>query len=150
MSTFSNKKERDIVDILKFIDGHENCSGIISMFIKGPPPNNDGYMYCTYNSSVYHWTEHEGSGLESVREVVIEKGWDSYGYGYMMGIIEQTIRDRYPPLPPPRPVLRRSLACACFCGRGGCNGCAEGEDRWAYREREREWISKAQKAFNIS
>lgn len=148
MTTFQQKKQQDIIDILTFIDAHDNRNGMISMFIKGPP-HNDGYMFCSREGgSEYHWTESEATGLEEVRMQVIDKGWDSFGYVYMMEILEQTIRDRYPPKPPKQPILSRSIACACICATGGCNGCPRGESIHNIRTHKFQWLRKTEERFN--
>jgi hypothetical protein len=90
------KKNIDIEFFLNEIDNYDNKEHIISMFKKGPPKNK-GFMWCESNGGPYcHWTEKEAKGLKYVGNLVLDKGWDSSGYGFMMRFIQQKIRENYP------------------------------------------------------
>ena len=86
------KKEQDAQDILKFIETHPNKNGIISMFLK-KPPNNQGFMWCgNKGGQGYHWTDAEADGLKTISNMVLHKGWDSSGYGFMMRFLQYKIQ----------------------------------------------------------
>ena len=85
------KKNIDIVFFLNKINQHNLKQHIISMFIKGPPEN-EGFMWCESNGGPdCYWTEEESQGLKYVENLVLGKGWDSSGYGFMMRFIQQKI-----------------------------------------------------------
>lgn len=84
------KMKTDVLDIIKTIYTNENKLGILSMFKKGPPKDK-GFMWCN-NDDIY-WTEYESKGLEFVKDLVLQKGWDSSGYGIMMRNIQNDINN---------------------------------------------------------
>lgn len=89
------KKNIDIEFFLNEIDNHQNKEHIISMFIKGPPPNK-GFMWCESSGGPdCHWTEKEAEGLKYVGNLVLDKDWDSSGYGFMMRFIQTKIKEKY-------------------------------------------------------
>ena len=82
------KKNKDLEEILTYINNHPNKDGIVSMFQKGPPLET-GFMYCSKQGGQgFHWTEEEANGLIEIESLVLNKGWDSSGYGFMMRYIQ--------------------------------------------------------------
>ena len=89
------KKNIDIEFFLNEIDNHQNKEHIISMFMKGPPPNK-GFMWCENNGGPdCHWTQKEAQGLKYVENLVLSRDWDSSGYGFMMRFIQSRIIEKY-------------------------------------------------------
>ena len=65
------------------------------MFLKGPPEDL-GFMWCEKTGGPdCHWTEKEAEGLKYVGNLVLDKGWDSSGYGFMMRFIQARIKEKY-------------------------------------------------------
>ena len=92
MSSIEAKKNRDSKEILEFIENHSNKDGIISMFLKGPPTG-EGFTWCsTEGGQGFHWSDAEADGLKTIRGIVLDKGWASGGYGFMMRYIQSEIR----------------------------------------------------------
>ena len=138
MSGLERKKEKDAKEILDYIEKNTNKNGIISMFLKGPPME-DGFMWCSNEGGQgFHWTDEEAKGLRAIEAIVLQKGWDLSGYGFMMRYIQSQI----PLKPPSSPKLERPLACACLCGKGGCRGCVIGENVWRRIQSENKWKKK--------
>jgi hypothetical protein len=100
MSSLDQKANTDCEYIIQFINNHENKNGIVSMFMKGPPKDK-GFSWCSHEDKPY-WTDEESNGLKVIRDLVLDKEWDSSGYGLMMRKIQQKIRTnqlrRSPPL----------------------------------------------------
>ena len=93
MTSIEEKINIDIEFFLNEINQHQNKEHIISMFIKGPPENK-GFMWCESNGGPdCHWTEKESQGLKYVGNLVLDKGWDSSGYGCMMRFIQKKIEE---------------------------------------------------------
>ena len=89
------KKNVDIVFFLDKIDNYQNKENIISMFLKGPPEDL-GFMWCEKTGGPdCHWTEKEAEGLKYVGNLVLDKNWDSSGYGFMMRFIQTKIKEKY-------------------------------------------------------
>ena len=89
------KKNIDIEFFLNQIDNHQNKEHIISMFMKGPPPNK-GFMWCENTGGPdCHWTQKEAQGLKYVENLVLSRDWDSSGYGFMMRFIQSRIIEKY-------------------------------------------------------
>jgi hypothetical protein len=79
----------DTIQMLQTIETHPNRSGIFSMFKKGPPIGK-GFMWGSHKDMVY-WTEDESNGLKYVSDMVLDKGWDSSGFGIMMRNLQYEI-----------------------------------------------------------
>lgn len=91
MTITEEKAQQDLNFIIKYINNHENKQGIISMFMKGPPKDK-GYMWCcTQGGPEYYWNYEEADGLKEIRNLVLNNGWDSSGYGFMMRKIQKEI-----------------------------------------------------------
>ena len=89
------KKNIDIQYFLKKIEEHPLKNDIINMFMKGPPPNK-GFMWCESSGGPdCHWTLEEAQGLKFIERLVLDKGWDSSGYGFMMRFIQSRIEEKY-------------------------------------------------------
>ena len=86
--SFQQKSKQDSENIMRFIESHPKFDAIYRAFIKGPEPQN-GFMWTTTE----WWSEEEGEAIQIVRNKVLDYGWDSSGYGYMMRIIQSKIRD---------------------------------------------------------
>ena len=78
-----------IAELVDAIVAHQNKHGIVSMFKKGPPIGK-GFMWCDENDNTY-WTEEESNGLAVVRDMVLNKGWESSGYAIMMRNLQNEI-----------------------------------------------------------
>ena len=86
------KSRKDLNTIVDKINNHVNKQGIISMFIKGPPEN-DGFMWCGRKGGPgCWWNKEEGEGLEFISNLVLDLGWDSSGYGFMMRFVQKEIK----------------------------------------------------------
>ena len=48
------------------------------------------YGWCDENDNTY-WTEEESNGLAIVRDMVLNKGWESSGYAIMMRNLQNEI-----------------------------------------------------------
>ena len=81
-----NETTAELVDA---IVAHQNKHGIVSMFKKGHPIGK-GFMWCDENDNT-HWTEEESNGLAIVRDMVLNKGWESSGYAIMMRNLQNEI-----------------------------------------------------------
>ena len=81
------KADKDIITIVNTINNHENKQGIISMFIKGPPED-EGFMWCEEGGPGCWWNKEEADGLKFVSDLVLDLGWDSSGYGFMMRFVQ--------------------------------------------------------------
>lgn len=97
--SMQTKADNDLITIVNKINNHENKQGIISMFIKGPREN-EGFMWCENKGGPGSWwSKEEADGLKFVSNLVLDLGWDSSGYGYMMRIVQREIKKQ---------ILRRS------------------------------------------
>jgi hypothetical protein len=86
------KSRKDLNTIVDKINNHVNKQGIISMFIKGPPEN-DGFMWCGRKGGPgCWWNKEEAEGLKFISNLVLELGWDSSGYGFMMRFVQKEIK----------------------------------------------------------
>lgn len=81
--------EADMYEILQEINAHENKTAILTSLKKGPPANK-GFMW-SMNDTDY-WTENELTALKDISEIVLNKGWESSGYGIMMRKIQHHIK----------------------------------------------------------
>ena len=63
------------------IDNSPKRGAIVAMFVKGPEVEN-GFMWS--NNMNGYWTEEEYEALREVGMMVIDRGWESSGYGLMM------------------------------------------------------------------
>ena len=59
------------------------------MFLKGPDPES-GFMW----TGDEWWSQNETEAVEIIGNKVLDLGWDSSGYGYMMRLIEYTIKNK--------------------------------------------------------
>ena len=82
------KLKIDTTDIINIIENHPNRQGVVSMFKKGPMKDK-GFMWS--NEQDEHWTTEESNGLKYIRELVLEKDWDSSCYGIMMRNLQNEI-----------------------------------------------------------
>ena len=96
------KADKDLITIVDKINNHENKQGIISMFIKGPPED-EGFIWCEKEGGPgCWWNKEEADGLKFVGDLVLDLGWDSSGYGFMMRFVQREIKKqqlrRSPPM----------------------------------------------------
>mgnify|MGYP001319791026 CR=1 FL=1 len=75
--------------ITNFIYTHEKKDDIIKMFRKGPDPQR-GFMW----SGDEWWSKEERIALKIIGNKVLDLGWDSSGYGYMMRLVEFEINKK--------------------------------------------------------
>ena len=75
--------------ITNFIYTHEKKDDIIKMFRKGPDPQS-GFMW----SGDEWWSKEERIALKIIGNKVLDLGWDSSGYGYMMRLVEFEINKK--------------------------------------------------------
>lgn len=73
--------ESDVKHFIEQITASPKRDAIVAMFTKGPS-SDYGFMW-TNNFNNY-WTDEEYDALREVGMMVIDKGWDSGGYGLMM------------------------------------------------------------------
>ena len=115
--SLEEKGKADLKTLISFILSHENKDNIVNMFVKGPPKT-CGFMWCgSEGGKGKWWTEQEANGLKDIGDKVLELGWDSSGYGIMLRMIQQEIKNLaansfkpvspLPPLHPPE--LKRNL-----------------------------------------
>ena len=83
-----SKLNIDTTDIINIIENHSNKHGILSMFKKGPLEDK-GFMWS--NEQDEHWTTEESNGLKYITELVLERDWDSSGYGIMMRNLQNEV-----------------------------------------------------------
>ena len=81
------KAQKDIQEIMRFITSHPQFNDMYMAFIKGPKPD-CGFMW-TPDS---WWFGGEKEAIKIVSDKVLEYGWDSSGYGYMMRRIQGKIK----------------------------------------------------------
>jgi hypothetical protein len=84
------KAQKDLVTIMKYITSHDLREDIFSLFIKGPDPEQD-FMW----TPPVWWLENQAKGLKIVNEKVLELGWDSSGYGFMMRLIQEEVKKTF-------------------------------------------------------
>ena len=115
--SLEEKGKADLKTLISFILSHENKDNIVNMFVKGPPKT-CGFMWCgSEGGKGKWWTEQEANGLKDIGDKVLELGWDSSGYGIMLRMVQQEIKNLaansfkpvspLPPLHPPE--LKRNL-----------------------------------------
>lgn len=75
--------------ITNFIYTHEKRDDILKVFRKGPDPQS-GFMW-TGNE---WWSKEERIAVEIIGNKVLDLGWDSSAYGYMMRLVEFTIKEK--------------------------------------------------------
>ena len=85
---WEQKSKHDSEAIMRFIESHELFNDIYSAFMKGPDPQS-GFMWTTTE----WWSPVEGEAIKIVSNKVLDYGWDSSGYGYMMRVIESKIKE---------------------------------------------------------
>ena len=81
------KAQSDIQEIMRFITSHQQFDDMYIAFKKGPKPD-CGFMW-TPDS---WWVGGEKVAIKIVSNKVLEYGWDSSGYGYMMRMIQGKIK----------------------------------------------------------
>jgi hypothetical protein len=92
---WKQKEHSDANFIIRQIYLHSNKDSIISMFFKGPPEN-EGFMWCGCEGGpARYWTCEEANGLKYVSNLVLDKGWDSSGFGFMMRVVQDRIKKEY-------------------------------------------------------
>ena len=84
--SLEQKSKNDSEKIMRFIESHPKFDAIYSAFTKGPDPQS-GFMWTTTE----WWSPEEGEAIKIVSNKVLDYGWDSSGYGYMMRLIESKI-----------------------------------------------------------
>lgn len=92
---WKQKEHSDANFIIRQIYLHSNKDSIISMFVKGPPEN-EGFMWCRCEGGPgKYWTSEEAQGLKYVSNLVLDRGWDSSGFGFMMRVVQDKIKKDY-------------------------------------------------------
>ena len=86
--SLEQKSKNDSEKIMRFIESHPKFDAIYSAFTKGPDPE-CGFMWTTTE----WWSPVEGEAIKIVSNKVLDYGWDSSGYGYMMRVIESKIKE---------------------------------------------------------
>ena len=82
------KATSDCQKIISFMESHPLFNDMYNAFIKGPKPG-CGFMWTPDD----WWVGEEKSAVKIVSDKVLEYGWDSSGYGWMMRLIEQKLRE---------------------------------------------------------
>ena len=94
-NNWKQKEHSDANFITRQIYLHSNKDSIISMFVKGPPEN-EGFMWCRCEGGPgKYWTSEEAQGLKYVSNLVLDRGWDSSGFGFMMRVVQDKIKKDY-------------------------------------------------------
>lgn len=94
-NNWKQKEHSDANFITRQIYLHSNKDSIISMFVKGPPENK-GFMWCGCEGGPgKYWTSEEAHGLKYVSNLVLDRGWDSSGFGFMMRVVQDKIKKEY-------------------------------------------------------
>jgi hypothetical protein len=89
MSDFEMKENKDIQTIMDAIGKYENAEDVYSGFKKGPDPKH-GFMFTLDD----WWDPKQLVAMKFVSNLVLDLGWDSSGYGFMMRKIEYEINKR--------------------------------------------------------
>jgi hypothetical protein len=87
MSNLELKAEKDLNTIMDFIINHSKYNTIKKCFLKGPEQGK-GYMW----TDKEWWGDGGKEAITIVSNKVLELGWDSNGYGFMMRLIENEIK----------------------------------------------------------
>jgi len=83
-----NKAKSDCKKIISFMESHPLFNDMYNAFIKGPKPG-CGFIWTPDD----WWVGEEKSAVKIVSNKVLEYGWDSSGYAWMMRLIEQKLRE---------------------------------------------------------
>lgn len=89
MSNMEATAKQHLEIITNFIYTHEKKNDILKMFRRGPDPQS-GFMW----SGNEWWSEEERIAVEIIANKVLDLGWDSSGYGYMMRLVEFSINEK--------------------------------------------------------
>ena len=83
------KLKKDCADIVQAILSNEQAKFMVQVFQKGPPEDL-GYMW-GLNEPDY-WTQQEKDAINTMHIWVLQKGWESSGYGIMFRSLEASIK----------------------------------------------------------
>ena len=89
--SFINLEEKlktDCASIVRRILHHKQAKFMVQVLEKGPPKDL-GYMW-GLNEPGY-WTEQEKEAINTMHIWVLQKGWESSGYGFMFRSLEAAI-----------------------------------------------------------
>ena len=89
-----------LIEFIKFINNHEKKNDIVEMFNKDPPEDT-GFLWWdgirkADNGVDSYWNVNEINALKIIRKAVLDAGWDSSGYGFMMRLIQTRIKNGWP------------------------------------------------------
>ena len=90
--SFINLEEKlktDCTSIVHNILVHKQAKFMVQVFEKGPPKDL-GYMW-GLNEPDY-WTEQEKEAINTMHIWILQKGWESSGYGIMFRSLEASIK----------------------------------------------------------
>jgi len=89
--TLEEKLEIDKKEIIRVMLAHTEAKYMVRVLKKGPPKDL-GYMW-GLNEPDY-WTEQEKAAINIMHVWVLQKGWESSGYGIMFRALEKEIKKR--------------------------------------------------------
>ena len=90
--SFINLEEKlktDCADIVQAILSNKQAKFMVQVLQKGPPEDS-GYMW-GLNEPDY-WTQREKDAINTMHIWVLQKGWESSGYGIMFRSLEVAIK----------------------------------------------------------
>ena len=86
MSYIEQQANKDIITIMNAISNYENVNDVYLAFKKGPDPKH-GFMFTLDD----WWDAKQAAAIKFVSNLVLDLGWDSSGYGFMMRRVEYNI-----------------------------------------------------------
>lgn len=89
--SLEEKLEIDKKEIIRVMLAHTEAKYMVQVLKKGPPKGL-GYMWGLNEPN--YWTEQEKAAINIMHVWVLQKGWESSGYGIMFRALEKEIKNR--------------------------------------------------------
>ena len=89
--SIEKKLQIDKKEIIKVMLAHTEAKYMVQVLKKGPPKDL-GYMWGLDEPD--YWTEREKAAINIMHVWVLQKGWESSGYGIMFRELEKEIKNR--------------------------------------------------------